>query len=313
MTGPAGRCGHSTRPTCRPSSPTSPTTLTNCRPALAQTRRWWRCGCGPRWAGRVAPPRRGGGGPGRPSGWPGPGICPGGWPPSLGSVLAGESLAACWRPGWGWSSPLWRPWRLGGRCGFGPARTPLLGGGGRPGEQRTARLLGPLERHGWAILHDLAVPGSRANIDHLAIGPGGVFVIDSRQYRGRLQLDPSGRLWHGRYPLAPHCRRSASRPTKPPGSCPTQALRCCRSWPSRRPGPMGQGAHGWGAGGAGQAPAKHASRPPRSIGARAGRRSGQPGPGPISRCRLTPDVCRAPQLESGCVPGGYLPCCWWPR
>jgi hypothetical protein len=30
-----------------------------------------------------------------------------------------------------------------------------------------------------------------------------VFVIDSKQYRGRLQLDPTGRLWHGRYPLAP--------------------------------------------------------------------------------------------------------------
>jgi hypothetical protein len=28
-------------------------------------------------------------------------------------------------------------------------------------------------------------------------------VIDSKQYRGRLQLDGSGRLWHGRYPLAP--------------------------------------------------------------------------------------------------------------
>jgi hypothetical protein len=53
------------------------------------------------------------------------------------------------------------------------------------------------------VLHDLAVPGSQANIDHLVIGPGGVFVIDSKQYRGRLQLDLSGRLWHGRYPLAP--------------------------------------------------------------------------------------------------------------
>jgi hypothetical protein len=31
-------------------------------------------------------------------------------------------------------------------------------------------------------------------------------VIDSKQYRGRLQLDPSGRLWHGRYPLAPALR-----------------------------------------------------------------------------------------------------------
>jgi hypothetical protein len=35
------------------------------------------------------------------------------------------------------------------------------------------------------------------------IGPDGVFVIDTKQYRGRLQLEPSGRLWHGRYPLAP--------------------------------------------------------------------------------------------------------------
>jgi hypothetical protein len=62
------------------------------------------------------------------------------------------------------------------------------------GERRTARLLGPLKRHGRAILHDLAVPGSRANIDHLVIGPGGVFVVDSKQYRGRLRLDLSGRL-----------------------------------------------------------------------------------------------------------------------
>jgi hypothetical protein len=38
------------------------------------------------------------------------------------------------------------------------------------------------------------------------IGPGGVVVIDSKQYRGRLQLDGSGRLWHGRYPLAPTLR-----------------------------------------------------------------------------------------------------------
>jgi hypothetical protein len=77
---------------------------------------------------------------------------------------------------------------------------------GAVGERRTARLLKPLEREGWAVLHDLAVSGSRANIDHLVIGPGGVFVVDSKQYRGRLQLDPSGRLWHGRYPLAPTLR-----------------------------------------------------------------------------------------------------------
>jgi Nuclease-related domain len=77
---------------------------------------------------------------------------------------------------------------------------------GAAGERRTARLLAPLERQGWAVLHDLALPRSQANLDHLVIGPGGVFVIDSKQYRGRLQLDPSGRLWRGRYPLAPILR-----------------------------------------------------------------------------------------------------------
>jgi hypothetical protein len=106
----------------------------------------------------------------------------------------------------GWPSAGWRLWRLAGRCGSGPARTPSPGGAGAAGERRTARLLDPLERQGWAILHDLAVPDSQANLDHLAIGPGGVFVVDSRQYRGRLQLDSSGRLWHGRYPLAPTLR-----------------------------------------------------------------------------------------------------------
>ncbi len=77
---------------------------------------------------------------------------------------------------------------------------------GATGERRTARLLARLERHGWAVLHDLAVPGSRANIDHLAIGPGGVFVIDSKLYSGQLHLAPDGSLWHGRYPLAPVLR-----------------------------------------------------------------------------------------------------------
>jgi hypothetical protein len=86
-----------------------------------------------------------------------------------------------------------------------PRRAPLWRRGAA-GERRTARLLAPLEQRGWAVLHDLALPGSQANLDHLVIGPGGVFVIDSKQYRGRLQLDPSGRLWHGRYSLAPTLR-----------------------------------------------------------------------------------------------------------
>jgi hypothetical protein len=66
---------------------------------------------------------------------------------------------------------------------------------GAAGERRTARLLAPLERRGWAVLHDLAIPGSQAYIDHLLIGPGGVVVIDTKQYRGRLRLGSDGLLW----------------------------------------------------------------------------------------------------------------------
>jgi Nuclease-related domain len=79
---------------------------------------------------------------------------------------------------------------------------------GAVGERRTARLLAPLERHGWAVLHDLAVPGSAANIDHLVIGPGGVVVIDTKQYRGRLRLDASGLLWHDRHLLVSALRKT---------------------------------------------------------------------------------------------------------
>jgi hypothetical protein len=79
---------------------------------------------------------------------------------------------------------------------------------GAAGERRTARLLAPLERRGWAVLHDLAIPGTQANIDHLVIGPGGVLVIDSKQYRGQLHLDRYGMVWHGRHLLVSALRKA---------------------------------------------------------------------------------------------------------
>jgi hypothetical protein len=78
---------------------------------------------------------------------------------------------------------------------------------GAAGERRTARLLAPLERRGWAVLHDLAIPGSQAHIDHLLIGPGGVVVIDTKQYRGRVRLGSDGLLWHGHHLLVSALRK----------------------------------------------------------------------------------------------------------
>jgi Nuclease-related domain len=52
------------------------------------------------------------------------------------------------------------------------------------------------------VFHDLAIPGSHANADHLVIGPTGVFLIDTKCYRGRLTLNPEGSLWYGHHPIA---------------------------------------------------------------------------------------------------------------
>jgi hypothetical protein len=68
--------------------------------------------------------------------------------PRLGLVVGGLAATAA---GWGLRfrpSPDASAWRR-----------------GAVGERRTARLLGQLERHGWAVLHNLAVLGSPANLD----------------------------------------------------------------------------------------------------------------------------------------------------
>jgi hypothetical protein len=57
---------------------------------------------------------------------------------------------------------------------------------GAAGEAATAALLGLLGRR-WVVRHDLGVPGSRANVDHVVIGPTGVWVIDSKAYRAPLR------------------------------------------------------------------------------------------------------------------------------
>jgi hypothetical protein len=72
---------------------------------------------------------------------------------------------------------------------------------GAHGERRTARLLDRLTRDGYVIFHDLAVPGSPANLDHLVIGPTGLFVIDSKQWTGSIHQSADGLAWHNHYPL----------------------------------------------------------------------------------------------------------------
>jgi hypothetical protein len=95
---------------------------------------------------------------------------------------------------------------------------------GARGERRTARQLDRLTDRGWVVFHDLAVPGFRANVDHLAVGPSGVFLIDSKNWRGRLVFAPDGTLWHGSYPSP----RSGSRSPRSPAPSGRPARRSSR-------------------------------------------------------------------------------------
>src|SRR4051812_12067895 len=53
---------------------------------------------------------------------------------------------------------------------------------GAVGEARTAATLKNLPRE-WTTLHDVRWPGRRsANIDHIVIGPAGIFVVDSKKW-----------------------------------------------------------------------------------------------------------------------------------
>ncbi|MCB1255853.1 MAG: NERD domain-containing protein [Microthrixaceae bacterium] len=70
---------------------------------------------------------------------------------------------------------------------------------GAGGEQITADRLAQLPPQ-FVVFHDLHVPGSRANVDHLVIGPTGVFVVDSKAHSGTYKYG-SGTLWNGRWSI----------------------------------------------------------------------------------------------------------------
>lgn len=58
---------------------------------------------------------------------------------------------------------------------------------GAVGEQWTGQKLRVLESQGWRIFHDLTA--SYGNIDHVVVGPGGVFLLDSKRWRGSVTVD----------------------------------------------------------------------------------------------------------------------------
>jgi Nuclease-related domain len=115
---------------------------------------------------------------------------------AVGQVLAGQ-VGLPWAGLVSLALAALAAWRL----RFRPSEQARTWQRGARGERRTAHLLDRLTREGFVVFHDLAVPGSRANVDHLAIGPTGLFVIDSKQWTGSVHQSADGLVWHNHYPL----------------------------------------------------------------------------------------------------------------
>jgi hypothetical protein len=63
-----------------------------------------------------------------------------------------------------------------------PRRSTSVWAQGAVGEERVAAQLDALAEVGVIALHDRRIPGTKANIDHIAVTPWGVWVIDAKRY-----------------------------------------------------------------------------------------------------------------------------------
>ena len=60
---------------------------------------------------------------------------------------------------------------------------------GAEGERQVADVLTRMQRYGWTALHDVRWPGRpQANIDHIAVGPGGVVIVDAKNWSGTVTV-----------------------------------------------------------------------------------------------------------------------------
>ena len=60
---------------------------------------------------------------------------------------------------------------------------------GATGERLVAEKLEELTARGWLVLHDVRWPGRpKANLDHILVGPGGVIVIDAKNWTGNVEV-----------------------------------------------------------------------------------------------------------------------------
>jgi hypothetical protein len=57
---------------------------------------------------------------------------------------------------------------------------------GATGEEQVGGLLGGMSGRGWHVIHDVSL--GRGNVDHVLIGPGGVFTVETKSRSGPVQV-----------------------------------------------------------------------------------------------------------------------------
>lgn len=71
------------------------------------------------------------------------------------------------------------------------------------------------------VLHDRRMPGERGNIDHVVVGPAGVFVVDAKRYQGRIEIRNRGNIFrpdHRLYVGRRDCSELAEKVLKQPST-----------------------------------------------------------------------------------------------
>jgi len=68
-------------------------------------------------------------------------------------------------------------------------------GKGSEGESRLARYVAREVGDRVIALHDRLIPGTRGNIDHIFVSPTGVWVVDTKAYKGKVIRREIGPLW----------------------------------------------------------------------------------------------------------------------
>ena len=58
---------------------------------------------------------------------------------------------------------------------------------GAEGERRVGTALAELTADGWMALHGVSL--GRGDVDHILVGPGGIFTIETKSHRGRIPID----------------------------------------------------------------------------------------------------------------------------